>query len=385
MSTFAKLLFPILLIGCGSEVTLEGEESDVIVQRNLYTLFSDRYNTYLIDEEKELERSWESSNPIWKAKLVDKDIFLYYNNYSFSLLLRGVTASENPFYDTLELVDWEGKTIWSYSGIGDEVLYGDFIPLRNGNILIQVFERVSDFDLRNLGMEERRFELNGEILFPKIVEIRPNIIEGSTKIMWEWKLSEHMVQNEFPSLGNYSEDIALEEDKFDINFDINYSSDGWGGIEDISYNSDRNHIAFTMSGFKEIIILDKSSEEILLRQDLQVPPIYIKWIENSLSLLSRVDEVSLRFDILTPKYSEGKYLLNWNLYDIEIEETVIIEDVPQEATIYFDVLESGDFLITDSWKRDIYKISNGKRVWEYLHNSSISEASLYWNSYIGIK
>ena len=55
------------------------------------------------------------------------------------------------------------------------------------------------------------------IWFNKIVELKPNLEDGSTEIVWQWNTWDHLVQDKFPDRPNYG-DVAAETGKLDVNF-----------------------------------------------------------------------------------------------------------------------------------------------------------------------
>ncbi len=117
----------------------------------------------------------------------------------------------------LEPVSWDGEMLWEWR-MGDEqrVLHHDLEVLPNGNILTIGWEQKSREEALAAG---RRPDLIPEqgLWSEWLVEIEP-IPPDDARIVWEWHVWDHLVQDFDPDAANYG-DPADSPYRLDVNAD----------------------------------------------------------------------------------------------------------------------------------------------------------------------
>ena len=169
--------------------------------------------TYLIDNEGAVVHTWESDyGPSGSAYLLD-------NGH----LLRGAREPDVPVFKgggqggRMQEFSWDGELLWDWKFANEEhLLHHDIEPLPNGNILAISWEGKSAKEVVQAG---RRPDLTPQAgLWPDmIVEIEPQRPNGG-RIVWEWHMWDHLVQDFNAEKSNYGTPFEHPE-RIDINGD----------------------------------------------------------------------------------------------------------------------------------------------------------------------
>ena len=120
---------------------------------------------------------------------------------------------------TVQLLDWDSNVVWEYQMDvpGKHVFHHDVDYMPNGNILAIAYTGFSPEEARSMGWDGV-FPANADtIWFDKVVELQPNLEDGSTEIVWQWNSWDHFVQDRFPGRANYG-DVESEVGKIDVNY-----------------------------------------------------------------------------------------------------------------------------------------------------------------------
>ncbi len=180
-----------------------------------YVLFTPLLSdtTYLIDVDGLVVHTWKSEfAPAGSVYLLD-------NGH----LLRGAREPEVPVFSSggqggrLQEFTWDGELLWDWVFASEEhLLHHDVEPLPNGNVLAIAWEAKTADEAKRAG---RRPGLTPEAgLWPDmLVEIEPLPPEGG-RIVWEWHMWDHLIQNQDASAPNYGDPSAHPE-RIDINGD----------------------------------------------------------------------------------------------------------------------------------------------------------------------
>lgn len=163
-------------------------------------------------------------------------------------------------FTSLEIIDWEGNQLWEFDYCTPKrhCMHHDIEPMPNGNILLIVNDFKTHEEAESIGFKPTN---DRAIAFQRIIEIEPNLKDGSTRIVWEWDILDHIVQDLYPDRPNYgkpSEHIG----KIDVNY-VGKSTKFIPGsvfhFNAISYNEERDQILVSNFGTNEIFILDHST------------------------------------------------------------------------------------------------------------------------------
>jgi hypothetical protein len=168
--------------------------------------------TYLLDMQGRVVRTWESeSSGALTTRLLE-------NGH----LLRGAKLAQQLFGDGpgagghLQEFTWEGDLVWDFKyASADRLQHHDLCRMPNGNILLIAWEKKTADEAVAAG---RRPETvgKGPLLPDCIVEIQPT---GKTtgKVVWEWHVWDHLVQDHDAARTNYG-DVAAHPELIDLNF-----------------------------------------------------------------------------------------------------------------------------------------------------------------------
>lgn len=118
----------------------------------------------------------------------------------------------------LQELDWDGKVVWEWK-LGDEkrVLHHDIKPLPNGNVLALVWERKTREEAIAAGRRPDAVPEQG-LMADWLIEIEP-VRPSGARIVWEWHVWDHLVQDHDPRAPGYG-DPAARPERLDANAGI---------------------------------------------------------------------------------------------------------------------------------------------------------------------
>ncbi len=182
----------------------------------------------------------------------------------------------------LQELTWDGELVWDHEYASeDRLLHHDVAVLPNGNILAIAWEAKSLEEVQQMGIRPEMTPEGG--LWPDmIVELEPQP-PGGARIVWEWHMWDHLVQNSDAGLSNYG-DLSEHPELIDINGGTQPPDDTpaedlaryreIGHVPDdadhdppadlmhtnaIAYNPALDQIALSMQTYSEIWIIDHST------------------------------------------------------------------------------------------------------------------------------
>ncbi len=196
-----------------------------------YTLF---YN-YLIDNCGEVVHRWtDATGVFYHAKILPNGNLMY--------------ADLNKIYE----FDWDGVLDVELSVLdeGNLQLAYEQVKLNNGNYLSVGRRAFSAQEFEELG-----FSVNYGV-----IDVVLEIDGISGEIVWEWRISDHVIQERDPELPNYG--IVADHPEL-LNMDAISSFDWTFGesfmINGMDYNEELDQIALSVRKMSEIIIIDHST------------------------------------------------------------------------------------------------------------------------------
>jgi len=205
-----------------------------------YTLFSPQRNNevYLVNNCGEKIKQWSFT------ELPGATCYLLQNG---NLLRAGK--------DMIEIRDWNNNLIWSYGTTAHGInQHHDICPLPNGNILCLATETLTLAQItaegRNPAITASNFKLD------TIIELQP-VGANDANIVWEWKFSDHLIQDFDVTKFNYG-NVTNHPELIDINYDNSNASD-FTHCNSIDYNPDLDQILISARHLSEIIIIDHST------------------------------------------------------------------------------------------------------------------------------
>lgn len=234
-----------------------------------FTLFTARqyHTSYLINNEGRKINEWAQANGdrVENCRLLENGQLIR----SVNLLL--------PFYNgkpgahgKLELVNWDGSVDWSMTyADSTHVLHHDVVPILQNDssyhFLVSTWDVVpGDTAIAHGRNPSAVGGSSNYILVERILEIEP-VGTSNYNIVWEWSVMDHLVQQDYPSAGNYISNGALNNPQL---FHFNYFKNtlpstltisDWMHVSGFDHNPTLDQIVFSHHGANELIIIDHST------------------------------------------------------------------------------------------------------------------------------
>ncbi len=216
-----------------------------------YTLFSpiQSNDTYLIDNCGELIHTWTTTyQPALTVYLLENGNLLRTGNTANPDFVRGGSGG------IIEMLDWDSNVIWSYTvSSTTECHHHDVAYLPNGNILILAWETITQAEALQAG----RTNAPSTLWSDKIIEVRPDLVNGGGTVVWEWHLWDHLVQDVDPNLDNFGS-VSGAPQLIHLNYG-NLNRTDWLHTNSIAYNENLDQIILSVRNFSEIWVLDHAT------------------------------------------------------------------------------------------------------------------------------
>lgn len=248
LNAFLLLLAFIAIQSISSKVHAQSEPTvGVILNDSLtsegYTLlmpFSGK-KTYLINNCGLIVHEWESNMSALVVYLLPD-----------GRLLRG-----GPY---VEILNWDGSVDWTYNTFSPTYSrHHDLEYMPNGNILISVWDIKDVNYVKYLGFDTTNMRPDKSLWDEVILEVEPT---GQTTgdIVWQWRASDHTIQDFDPNLSNYG-NVEDHPELLNINFPIvgEEVPDDWLHFNSLDYNENLDQIMISCHTFSELLIIDHST------------------------------------------------------------------------------------------------------------------------------
>jgi hypothetical protein len=152
---------------------------------------------YLLNRRGEVVHQWKGNYGVMNAYLMDD-----------GSLVQGAEDPDYPVfgfggpYGRIQKINWNSKMLWDFEYANEEqIVHHDFTVLPNGNVLAIAYETSSYNDAIANGRKPEKTPKSGPWL-EKIIEIEPQGKSGG-KIVWEWHVSDHLIQDFDSKKANY--------------------------------------------------------------------------------------------------------------------------------------------------------------------------------------
>lgn len=190
---------------------------------------------YLLDNCGEVVHRWEGTNRISHNAFLLED----------GRMVRMTT-------DYLEIVNWNGTLDFAYD-YPDGWFHHDLYLMPNGHILVMVGEFRTYAECIAAGRDPDLL-IEGELVEEKIIELDPT---NGGRIVWEWSLWDHMVQDFDPTKDNFGS-IDQHLELLDLNFSKDSDPDFFhpNGID---YSPGLDQIMYCSRYTHEFYIIDHST------------------------------------------------------------------------------------------------------------------------------
>lgn len=216
-----------------------------------YTLFAPKHGTttYLMTNDGRIVRSWKSEfEPGQSVYLLPDGHLLRAGMLRVS---GGIGGGEGGI---IEEFDWDGKKVWEFRhATRDYQMHHDIKPLANGNVLALMVERKSEEECAKAGFNPEMLR-DGQLSPDAVIEIQKT---GPTsgKIVWEWHVWDHLVQEFSPKAANYGK-VADHPERIDAHGSGRGLPSFWNHMNSLAYNQTLDQIVLSVRGFNEIWVID---------------------------------------------------------------------------------------------------------------------------------
>lgn len=169
--------------------------------------------TYLVDMQGRVVHSWES------RYTAGQDAYLLENGH----LLRAANLGENEAFfagasqgGRIQEFTWDGELVWDYKFHNEkQTRHHSIYRMPNGHILMNVWERKTPGEYIAAGLKPSSAGTS-DVLVDAIYEVAPSGKSGG-KIVWEWHLWDHLIQDNDATKANYG-DVGKHPELADVNF-----------------------------------------------------------------------------------------------------------------------------------------------------------------------
>jgi hypothetical protein len=235
-------------------------------------------SVYLMNRKGEVVHEWKGNYSTHSPYLNnDGSITLLAEDPDFPVFAGGGEAGR------LQKISWDSKMLWDFEYANEEYhAHHDLAVMPNGNVLAIAWEARSADDVLQAGRKPEFIPKAG-LWTSKIVEIQP-LDKTHGKVVWEWKIWDHLIQDYDPNKKNYG-DVAKHPELLDFNVDgelpppitqdsmdvlqkmrrawRNQTVDNRGSdvyhLNAVNYNAELDQIAFSSPNLDEIFIIDHST------------------------------------------------------------------------------------------------------------------------------
>ncbi len=225
-----------------------------------YTLFSPKHNTmtYLIDNAGRVVHSWtKSTSEPGQSCVLTED-----GHLMRAAWVKGQLSTGGGEGGRIEEYDWDGNLVWQLDwSTATYMQHHDFRILPNGNVLLLVVEKKTVAEALAAGFNPSSFQAeittNGYLLPDAVVEIQPTRPVGG-KVVWEWHVWDHLIQD-FSSLRSNYGVVAAHPERIDPAGDGRQIPAFWNHMNAIYYNALLDQIILSVRGNSEAWVIDHST------------------------------------------------------------------------------------------------------------------------------
>lgn len=226
-----------------------------------YTIFSgtSHENIYLIDERGELRHQWVSTHPNGSGYGLDVGA-----NGSILHVINDLPVDEGPLLmeaggaaTHIEILDANSNLLWEITEYANYYrLHHDATFLPNGNVLAIAWEYIDETTASSMGRQESLLTSDG--LWPDVVIEYAPTESGGAEIVWMWKASDHLVQDQddlLPTFGYPAE----HPEKININAvgpNVRADDADWMHCNSIDYDPLHKHILLSCRHTEELYIIN---------------------------------------------------------------------------------------------------------------------------------
>ncbi|MDB4347268.1 aryl-sulfate sulfotransferase [Bacteroidia bacterium] len=223
---------------------------------NGYVLYNPQNSqtTYLVDKDYNIAHTWSCNVNGNYTVFLKEDGNLLRQGVASGAQINGAAAG-----GIIQELDKNANVVWEFTySAATYRSHHDFAVLPNGNVLLTAWETKTVAELAAAGYSGTSAKWPTHI-----VEVQRDGTGG--KIVWEWHMWDHMIQDTDAGKPNYGV-VKDHPELMNINVPSSARSGGPGGgggdwfhVNGIDYNDSLDQIVFTTRYMSEVIIIDHST------------------------------------------------------------------------------------------------------------------------------
>lgn len=216
-----------------------------------YALYNEQNNrtAYLVDADGDIVHTWSCDVACNYAVLLKEN----------GNIMRGGVYSSNRINGAavggmVQEIDPNGDVVWEFIYSNEEhVSHHDITLMPNGNVLLTAWEVKTASE-----MEAAGYTGNDDRWVTHFIEVAQDGTGG--KIVWEWHMFDHLIQDADPTKDNYGV-VKDHPELLNANIPISGSrrDDDWLHVNGVDYNEELDQIVFSSRYLSEIFIIDHST------------------------------------------------------------------------------------------------------------------------------
>lgn len=219
-----------------------------------YTLFAPKHNlvTYLIDNEGQIYNTWTSPyEPGQSVYLLENGNLLH------CCLVKGKGSIGGGEGGRVEEYDWDGNLVWEYDcSDNNKMMHHDIEPLPNGNFLAMIVERKTYDECMAAGFPPNT--MRDDYLAPEHIAEVQKVGKNQARIVWEWHVWDHLVQDNDPKKPNYGKPSDHPE-RISVEANGRTAVAFWNHMNSLYYNETLDQIILSVRGCSEFWVIDHST------------------------------------------------------------------------------------------------------------------------------
>ncbi len=206
-------------------------------------------NTYLIDMHGQVVHFWPLPES-WRDPGVREHARLLEDG----TLLRAASIGNGSIPDTYQIVNWAGEVVWEYQNRREGYSgHHDFRMVWNPKLEQRTLMYINSRQITH----EAALARGVDPALRENYESRPDgltEVDQDGNVIWEWNISDHLVQDIDPDLSTYGV-ISEHPEKLDPNFGRGVNGD-WIHTNSFDYNEILDHVVINNSTLSEFYVID---------------------------------------------------------------------------------------------------------------------------------
>jgi len=230
-------------------------------------------STYLLDDKGQVVHEWPFPGYAPEATTS----YLLPNGQLLRTLSMNHWTRDEDFpvgaHSSIQLVDWDGAClrVISLSVPEKYSFHHDVEYMPNGNILAIRYTGFTVEEAAAMGWDPalgksvvNRIKRDGTglVWMDSILELKPDLADGSTEIVWQWNSWEHFVQDRFPNKQNFGDvtnPAKIHVNYLNLDTDVPFNTGQFHHINSVDYHAGLDMVMLSSPTYGEVWFIDHST------------------------------------------------------------------------------------------------------------------------------